>query len=92
MASLFLAQLAENAGLLDVFSELLSNEGNELYLKSVSDLCCEGTYTIRELRRFAFDLGFIMLGIKDANNVSVFNQPLDTDVTLTENDSPIVLA
>ena len=35
MSSLILAQLAESPELIDVFREILSNEGNELYLKNV---------------------------------------------------------
>ncbi|MBP5168214.1 MAG: hypothetical protein ILP14_03315, partial [Oscillospiraceae bacterium] len=50
MASLILAQLAENPELIDVFRELLSNEGNELYLKKMKKMNLKGTYTVRELR------------------------------------------
>ncbi|MBR7187677.1 MAG: hypothetical protein IKD53_03890 [Clostridia bacterium] len=38
MSSLFLAQLAESPELIEVFQEILSNKGNELYLKSAEKL------------------------------------------------------
>lgn len=43
-----LAQLAESPELLYVFVEILSNEGNELYLKNVGAMNLEDTYTISE--------------------------------------------
>ena len=92
MSSLFLAQLAENPELIEAFSELLSNEGNELYLKNIMDLQCEGRYTVRELRRFASKLGFVMIGIKSPEHESVFNPPLDEEIDLGPGWSLIVLS
>ena len=45
LASLFLAQLAETPDLDALFSELLSNEGNELQLLKAKYLNAAGTYT-----------------------------------------------
>ncbi len=90
MSSLCLAQLAESPELVDVFRELLSNEGNELYLKSAARLGLAGTHTVRRLRAAALRERFILLGyIRDGQ--SVFNPPLDESVTLDPADQLIVL-
>ena len=91
MSSLFLAQLAENPELFDVFREILSNEGNELYLKPAEAVGVCGTFSIRELRRRALQLGYILLGLVDAGKHSRYNLPLEEKVTLSEEDELIVL-
>ena len=92
MSSLFLAQLAESPELADVFSEILSNEGNELYLKKAGDLSCSGERTVSELRTITMLQNYIFLGyMKSETMTSVFNPPLKEVITLTENDSVIVL-
>lgn len=91
MSSLILAQLAESPELIDVFREILSNEGNELYLKNVGLSKLEGDYTIRDLRIIMLKCGYIFLGYVDSDKKSYFNLPLDEVVTLTKDDSLIVL-
>ena len=91
MSSLILAQLAESPELIDVFREILSNAGNELYLKPVSSMRLEGRRTVRELRRIMLKQGFIFLGRLDAEKYSWFNQPLDEELELTKEDNLIVL-
>ena len=91
MSSLFLAQLAENPELVDVFREILSNEGNELYLKQPASVGLDGTRTMRELRRQVLRHGYILLGIVDKDKHSRFNLPLDEIVTLGAEDEIIVL-
>lgn len=91
MSSLILAQLAENPELIDVFREILSNKGNELYLKDVSLMGLEGSFTVRDLRRIMLRQGYILLGLLDADKRSRFNPPLDDVVTLTGEDNLIVL-
>ena len=91
MSSLILAQLAESPELLNVFREILSNEGNELYLKNAGTIHLTGDYTVRELRRIFLQHGYILLGYLDAEKNSRFNLPLDEIMTLTEEDSLIVL-
>lgn len=91
MSSLILAQLAENPELIDVFREILSNRGNELYLKDVSLMGLEGSYTVRDLRRIMLRQGYILLGLLDADKRSRFNPPLDEVLTLGSEDSLIVL-
>lgn len=90
MSSLCLAQLAESPELADVFRELLSNEGNELFLKSAAQLGLAGTSTVRRLRAEALRERFVLLGyIRDGR--SVFNPPLSESVTLDPADQLIVL-
>ncbi len=91
MSSLILSQLAESPALLDVFREILSNTGNELYLKSVGLMKLTGAHTVRDLRRAMLRKGYILLGYLDEEKNSRFNLPLDEVLTLKEDDHLIVL-
>ena len=91
MSSLFLAQLAERPELVGVFREILSNEGNELYLKNVGDSNLAGTHTVRELRKRVLRSGYILLGFVDSEKRSTFNHPLDEVITLPPDYDLIVL-
>lgn len=92
MSSLFLAQLAENPELIEVFRDLLDNEGTELYLKNAGDLNLCGVHTVLELRRIALSCGFILLGYLDAKKRSHFPLSLDQTVELTPDCNIIVLS
>lgn len=83
MSSMLLAQLAESPELLYVFVEILSNEGNELYLKSVSAMNLEGTYTISELRQIMLRAGYILIGDMNADKNRAFNRSLEEKITLS---------
>lgn len=91
MASLFLAQLAESPELVSAFREILSNEGNELYMKQASHLNCAGTHTVSELRQIAYRQGYIFLGHLTDTNDYVFNPPLNATLTINNKDSIVVL-
>ena len=91
LSSLILTQLSENPELIDVFKEILSNEGNEIYLKKNKRVQMEGTYTVRELRLALLKQGYILLGDMDSEKHSTFNRALDDKVTLSEEDKLIVL-
>ena len=91
MSSLFLAQLAESPELIAVFKEILSNEGNELYLKNVGMLQLSGTYSISSLRHTMLEEGYILLGYLDSEKNSHFNLPLNERITLSDVDELIVL-
>ncbi|MBQ1467620.1 MAG: hypothetical protein IIZ27_04010 [Solobacterium sp.] len=92
MSSLFLAQLAESPELYAVFRELLSNEGNEIFLKNAENMHCTGTYTVAELRLRTLVQNYIFIGyrIREEEHC-VFNPGLNDEITLTENDSVIVI-
>lgn len=90
MSSLCLAQLAESPELAGVFRELLSNRGNELYLKKAAPLGLAGTHTVRRLRARALEHGYVLLGCIRGGE-SVFNPPLHSEITLDASDMLIVL-
>lgn len=91
MSSLILAQLAESPQLISAFREILSNKGNELYLKNAEDIRMTGSWTVRDLRRIILQKGYIMLGYLDTEYVSHFNPPLDDEIRLGKDDWIIVL-
>ncbi len=91
MSSLILAQLAESPELLSVFREILSNRGNELYLKNAARLGLTGTHTVRALRQSMLRQGYILMGDLNAEKYSTFNRPLEESVTLTDEDCLIVI-
>ncbi len=92
MSSLFLAQLSENPALIDVFREILSGEGNELYLLPAAGLSCNGPLTAAEIRRRAFDQGYIFLGyLPGAGKESVYTHGLTETIDLCPGDQLILL-
>ena len=92
MSSLFLAQLSENPALIDVFREILSGEGNELYLLPAAGLSCDGPLTAAEIRRRAFDQGYIFLGyLPGAGKESVYTPGLSETIDLCPGDQLILL-
>ena len=91
MSSLILAQLSERPELIGIFREILSNEGNELYLKEAGKMQLTGTRRIREIRRNLIRQGYILLGHLDAGKHSAFDLYPDEEVTLSEKDDLIVL-
>ena len=92
MSSLFLAQLAESPELLKAFNELLTNEGNEIYLKTAEELHCTGTRTVLELRRRLIPQHYVMIGyMEDRIFHCHFNLSLGDSVTLKPNDKLIVI-
>lgn len=91
MTSLILAQLAENPALIGVFREILSNAGNEIYIKSAGQLRLTGRHTVRALRRHMLEQGYVLLGWLDEGGVSRYNPPLEEALELKEADGLIVL-
>ena len=95
MSALFLAQLSESPELISVFMELLSNEGNELYIRRAGELHCTGTVTIRRIRQILLLQGCIFLGLlteEGEGQSSRFNLPLEEVVELDERSKLIVLS
>ena len=91
MSSLIVAQLAESPEMIDVFREILSNEGSEIYLKNAGRLGLCGTYAVRDLRCIMIREGYVFMGLLDAEKQSFFDLPLDKEITLGSEDCLIVL-
>ena len=92
MSSLFLAQLSETPELVKVFDELLTNEGNEIYLKTAEELHCVGTRSVLELRRRLIPQRYVMIGYMDAETFQCsFALSLSDSVTLKPDDKLIVI-
>ena len=63
ISSMILSQMVESPELLEFYSEILSNQGNEIYLKDAAALRIHaGDYSIRSLRKKALACGYILLG------------------------------
>ena len=94
MVSLFLSQLADSPDLESVFRELLSSDGNEIYLRSAEELGLAREITVREARKAALRKGYVLLGVMDEENgvtSPVFDPPVDLLLTLDDNDRLIVI-
>lgn len=95
MSSMVLAQTAENPELYEVFSELLSNVGNDLCLKEVRNFGYNGEeITIAELRKKALLKGYICLGYLRYQNDTyhvVLNPDYHKTITLQQDDSLILV-
>ncbi len=92
MASLFLSQLAESPELYPVFTEILSNEGNEVYLKSAKTLNCEGIKSITEIRQICLAQGYIFIGYKKSDDKEIiFNPPIEKQLDMKFNDNIVVI-
>lgn len=91
MSALFLAQLAESPELSTAFKELLSNDGNELYLIRAKDYKCTGKRTVMELRKHLMAHRLILIGYIDESDNSVFNPGLFDVLILTDKDRLIVI-
>lgn len=92
MSSIFLAQLSENPDLVDVFKEILSSKGNELYLKKASEFGFFGDYTTAQLRSFALAQRYVFMGyLKNGAFISRFNPKLNETIHLEKDDSLIVI-
>jgi hypothetical protein len=101
LISLMLAQLSENAELLDVFTDIFDPEGSEIYLKPVSDYVETGTpinfYTVVEAarRRGEIAIGYRLVSeSKDAGkSYGVHTNPRKSkEVSFAPEDKVIVIA
>ncbi len=91
MSSMILAQLSESPELQGAFREILSNEGNEIFLKRASQIGIRGRFPVRSLRKMALEQGYVLLGYMDGARESCFNPPLDKEVEADEAATLIVL-
>lgn len=91
MAARFLAQLSQNNELLSLFSEILSNQGNEIQLIRAEEFGAEGTFTAAQLRKLCLVNGFVLMGCLSADGEYCFNPPLEAEAVLGKEDQLIVI-
>ncbi|MBQ1877829.1 MAG: hypothetical protein II161_03340, partial [Erysipelotrichaceae bacterium] len=84
MSAMMLAQLAETPQLLGAFREILSNIGNELYLKPADKLGRLGEYGVSVLRQNLLEQGYVFVGYMKADGSYVLNPSLRDTVILDE--------
>ena len=95
MASMILAQIANNNNLRYVFRELMSNRGNEIFMKPAEIFCTAGEeISVRALRKNAMELGYLVIGImrRDGEDQNIdLNPNPRSSVTLSKKDALIVI-
>ena len=95
ISSMIIAQVANNPRIRFLFNELLSNKGNEIYLRYASSLGCDGeSIAIKDLRQIALDYGYLILGYikgKSGKEEIVMNPDAWKKVKLDPEDRLIVL-
>ena len=80
MSAMMLAQVAEDPRRLDLFNELLDEQGCEVYLKPLADFgISETKMTVREFRSNIYAYGYTPLGIRTLEGVF---QVLDDNVSI----------
>jgi len=101
LVSLMLAQLSENAELFDVFSDIFSPEGSEIYLKPAGDYVEPGTpvnfYTVVEAARQRGETAIGYRRVAESNNADksygVYTNPKKSkEITFAPEDKLIVFA
>jgi ion channel POLLUX/CASTOR len=101
LISLMLAQVSENAELIDVFEDLFDADGSEIYLRPATEYVVPDTATpfativAAAARRGQTAIGYravALAGDPDRGYGVVVNPPKSTDVTLSASDKVIVLS
>ena len=92
ISSLILAQISENPDLERVFKELLTNRGNELYSKPISNfnLSDKHDYSIASLKEIVLSYRYTLLGVMTEKEV-IMNPDLDRRISFDMEDRLIVL-
>ena len=92
IASLLLAQMSVNPDLEDVFEELLSKRGNELYSKPIGSFNLDSVqeYSYVGLKQITLSYSYTLLGYAH-NDEIILNPILNERVRFDENDRLIVL-
>ena len=96
LVSTLAAQLSEGPELLDVYNDLFSEEGSELYLKPIGLYCEPGTRTFASYMALAQARGEVAIGYRHAavkeNQGVCLIPPKDETISLQEGDCLVVLA
>ncbi len=92
LSSMMLAQISADIRRAPVFSELLSEEGSEAYLKPSSEMGLVNVeLTYSELLKRVYACGGILMGIRTPGNHFWTIANTKTPITLTENDQLLIL-
>lgn len=74
IVSAFIAQISEQREIYNVYDELLSNEGNEIYIKPICNYCIpDTTIDFYGLTRAAYMNQQIAIGLIDSNGNAIIN-------------------
>ena len=91
IVSMLLVQLAERPHLYDVFSELLSNEGNEIYVRPFEQFNLkEKDYSFRTLKQILLTYGCVLLGYDNEEELKL-NPDNDERIDLKKGYKLVVL-
>ena len=87
ISSLILAQISENPGLEQVFDELLTNKGNELYSRPIKNFNLHDghDYSFVGLKEIALSYGYTLLGVMHQNQLQM-NPGLDERILFDRED------
>ncbi len=91
LSSMMLAQITEDMRRVGIFNDILDEEGSEIYLKPLSDFDIEEmTLSGSELRRIMYSYGYILMGLRRADDPFKAVGGSET-ITLSESDRFIVI-
>ena len=92
VASLLLAQVSQNNALEEIFGELLSREGDDLYSKPIKsfNLGTEHDYSFRALKQITLSYKYTLIGYIHEDQ-TVLNPSLDERIKFAEDDRLIVM-
>ncbi len=93
MSSMILCQVSENAKLYRFFKELLSNEGNELYMKLAKQFYVSNKpMSIHELRMSIYEKNYIFIGYQKNQEIYFAHNISDRrKIVLDDMDQLIVI-
>lgn len=91
MSSLFLAQLSESPELYDLYKELLSNKGSEVFIKHSAACSCCGRHSVAEIRSILLRQHMIFLGYIYAKDKESHLNPDISEMICLENDDKVIV-
>lgn len=91
MSSMILCQVSENGRLYRFLKELLSNEGNELYMKLAKQFhASKKPMTIHQLRMSVYQKGYVLIGYQK-NGEIIFCDEISNNETIELHDMDLLV-
>ena len=83
LSSMILAQITEDVRRIGLFTDLLDEEGAEVYLKSIGNLgLVPCKISSPELRDICYAMGYVLIGVRTAEQqIVILDEPRDLDLT-----------